>query len=265
MQVGVNGFSMRVLIEGRESAPAIVLHHALAADLSSFDEVAAALRPCFRVIRFDARGHGQSEATPAAYSLPQLACDVVALLDHLGIERAHFLGVSMGGMIGQQLALDHGPRVASLCLVSTTSCIPAEAQSMWQSRIAAVRNGGMATQADAAIARWLSPAAQSTRPDLVARLRASILATPVEGFVGWCEAIRALDTTARLRTITCPTLIIAGALDPGTPVAAAEAIHQAITGATLAVLPSVSHMLHLEAADRFTELVATFLDARETS
>ncbi len=128
MQATINGFRMNFTVEGPDAAPTVVLHHPLATDLTIWDELTAALLPRYRVVRFDARGQGASEVTPAPYALPTLAADTVALMDHLGVARAHFLGLSMGGMVGQHLGVDHGRRFLSLTLCSTTSRTPAAAQ-----------------------------------------------------------------------------------------------------------------------------------------
>lgn len=259
MQARLNGATLHCVDEGPRDRPAVLLHHSLAGTLALFDELAARLARRYRVVRFDARGHGRSETTPPPYTFEILAADAAALLDHLAIPRAHFLGLSMGGMIGQFMGLLHPDRVASLMLVSTTSRIPPEARPVWDERIAAVAASGMAGQVAGSIARWLSPAAQSDRPDLVRRLAAGIEATPSEGYIGWARVIRDLDVTERLGAISVPTLVVVGALDPGTPVAAAEAIHQRIPGSRLAVMPGLSHMLPIEAPDAFGEVVESFL------
>jgi 3-oxoadipate enol-lactonase len=259
MQARLNGATLDFADEGPRDRPAVLLHHSLAGTLALFDELAARLAGRYRVVRFDARGHGASETTPAPYDFETLTADVVALLDHLGIGRAHFLGLSMGGMIGQYMGLLHPDRVASLMLVSTTSRIPPEAHAIWDERIAAVTAAGMAGQVAGSITRWLSPTARTERPDLVHRLATSIEATPLEGFVGWARAIRELDVTDRLGAITAPTLVVVGALDPGTPVAAAEAIHARIPGSRLVVMPGLSHMLPIEAPDAFGAIVDDFL------
>ena len=264
MQPRLNGASLHIEVDGPAMAEAIVLHHALAGDLTTWNDLTRRLGERYRVVRMDARGHGASEATPAPYAFETLAADVVAALDHLAIERADFLGLSMGGMVGQYLGLLHPTRLNSLILVSTTSRIPPEARSVWDERIAAARAGGMATQVDAALKRWLSPAAQTGRPDLADRLAGMITATAVEGYAGWGGAIRDLDLSDRLAGIRAPTLVVVGELDPGTPVAAAEAIHAGIPGARLVVMRGLSHMLPLEAPDAFGQVVETFLAAVES-
>ena len=224
-------------------------------------QLTAALAPTYRVLRLDARGHGQSEAPKGAYAFETLAADVVALMDAVGFKKARFLGLSMGGMAGQFLGLLHADRFHSLTLVSTSSRIPAEAAPVWDQRVANARAGGMESQVQAALERWVSPTALKTRADLVERFSKMIAATPVDGYIGWCEAIRRLDITERLKTIKLPTLVIAGEIDPATPVAAHEAIHRAIPGSRLVVMPGVSHMLSAEAPEAFHGHVLSFLAA----
>lgn len=259
MQATINGFRMNFAVEGSTAAPAVVLHHPLATDLTIWDELTAALAPRYRIVRFDARGQGASEATPAPYALPTLAVDTVALMDHLGIAHAHFLGLSMGGMVGQHLGVDHGTRFLSLTLCSTTSRTPAAARPLWEERVTVVREKGMASQVEPALSRWLAPAS-AARPDLVARMRHYIESSPVEGYVGWCQAIRDLDITDRLKSITLPTCVIVGAADPSTPPAAAQVIHAAIAGSEYVEVPGVSHQLHVEQPATFNAHVLAFLN-----
>jgi 3-oxoadipate enol-lactonase len=260
MQATINGFRMNFAVEGPEAASAVVLHHPLATDLSIWDELTAALAPRYRVVRFDARGHGASEATPAPYDLAMLTADTVGLLDHLGLARAHFLGLSMGGMVGQHLGLAHPQRFASLILCSTSSRIPDEARPLWEERVRVAREQGMGAQVDLALSRWLAAASMQGKPALVARMRRYIEATPVEGYAGWCGAIRDLNVTDRLKAIRLPTLVIVGAEDPGTPPAAAQVIHREIAGSELVEVPGVSHQLHVEEPATFNRHVLAFLD-----
>src|SRR5262245_20158788 len=181
MQATINGFRMSFEVEGADSAPTVILHHPLATDLSIWDELAAALLPRYRVVRFDARGHGRSEATPAPYDLPMLTADVIGLMDHLGIARAHFLGLSMGGMVGQHLGVGQPHRFASLVLCSTSSRIPPEAQPLWDERVKVAREKGMASQVELALSRWLAESSRTGKPALVARMRRDIEGRPVEG------------------------------------------------------------------------------------
>jgi 3-oxoadipate enol-lactonase len=260
MQATVNGFRMNYKAEGPEAAPPVVLHHSLAMNLSLWDELTAALLPRYRVVRFDARGHGESEATKAPYTFETLAADVVGLMDTLEIERAHFVGLSMGGMVGQYLGLLHPRRFSSLTLASTSSRVPPEGRALWTQRVKDTREKGIQSQVAVAVPRWVTAANQKDKPQVVARLTRMLLGTPVEGFCGWGGAIATLDVTDRLKTITLPTCVIVGEEDPGTPPAAAQAIHREIAGSTLIVAPKLSHMLCAEEPAVFDKHVIDFLD-----
>ena len=260
MHATVNGFRMSFAVEGPDAGPAVILHHPLATDLTIWDELTAALRPRYRVVRFDARGHGASEATRAPYDFAMLGADVVGLMDHLKIARAHFLGLSMGGMVGQHLGLEHPQRFASLILCSTSSRIPDEARPLWDERVRIAREKGMASQVELALSRWLAAASMQSRPAVVARMRRYIEATPVEGYAGWCQAIRSLNVTGRLKAIRLPTRVIVGAEDPSTPPAAAQVIQREIAGSDLVEVPGVAHQLQVEEPVTFNRHVLEFLD-----
>lgn len=258
MQATINGVTMNYQVEGAANATAVVLHHPLATNLTIWNELTAALVPTYRVVRFDARGHGLSEAPKGPYDFATLSADVVALMDHLKIERAHFLGLSMGGMVGQYLGLDHARRFASLQLVSTSSRIPPEARQLWIDRVTVAREQGMTSQVAPAMPRWLTERNRAN-PALVARMTRFLETTPLEGYAGWCQAIEKLDVTARLKNITLPTQVIVGAEDPATPPAAAQAIHREIAGSTLIEMPATSHMLCAEDPATFHGHVLAFL------
>jgi 3-oxoadipate enol-lactonase len=260
MHASVNGIRLSYEVEGPSAGPTVVLHHPLATNLSIWDELTAALVPRYRVVRFDARGHGQSEASKAPYTFATLSADVIGLMDHLKIERAHFLGLSMGGMVGQHLGLDQPQRISSLILSSTSSRVPAEARALWDERVKDAREKGMASQVPTALQRWLAQATRDSKPAVVARMTRCLETTPVEGYVGWCQAIRNLDITDRLKGIKLPTRVIVGEADVGTPPAAAEAIHREIAGSDLVVVPGVAHMLHVEEPAVFNRHVLEFLD-----
>ena len=261
MQAQINGITMNYAVSGSNTAPAVVLHHPLATDLSFWDELTAALEPNYRVVRFDARGHGQSQAPAGRYDFKTLAGDVVGLMDHLGIKQAGYVGLSMGGMVGQVLGLNHADRFACLALVSTTSRVPAEFRALWSDRVIVAREKGMASQVEPAMARWVSAKTKATRPDLMARFSRMIEATPVEGYAGWCHCIETLDLTDQLKAITLPTRVIVGAEDPATTPAAAKIIHDQIAGSDLVIMPGVSHQLSAEDPATFHGHILPFLDA----
>jgi 3-oxoadipate enol-lactonase len=224
-----------------------------------WDPQAAALAKRYRVLRYDTRGHGGTDAPAGAYSLDQLADDARGLLKSLDIAGTHWVGLSMGGMIGQTLALSTPGMLRSLSLCDTSSRVPAEARPLWDERIAIAETKGMDPHVDTTIARWFTPKFIESRPDVVNPVRDMIRRTPPRGYAGCCHAIRALDLTDRLGAITLPTLIIVGAQDVGTPVAASQAIHERITGSELVILDPAAHLSNLEQPESFTRALETFL------
>lgn len=255
----INGISMRYDVQGAAEAPAVVLHHPLATDLTFWDELTAALLPRYRVVRFDARGHGRSEAPTGRYQFETLAADVVSLMDHVGVAKAAYIGLSMGGMVAHYLGLLHPQRFNSLVIVSSTSRVAPEFRSLWVDRVKVAREKGMASQVEPAMARWVAEATKRDKPELVKRFANMIESTPLEGYAGWCGAIELLDVTDKLGAIKLPVRVIVGDLDPATPIAASEVIHKAIPGSDLVILTGVSHMLSSEDPAAFHGVVLPFL------
>lgn len=254
-----DGLAFHAQLEGKPDAPAVVLHHPLATNLSYWDELTAALVSDYRVLRFDARGHGKTDAPQGPYPFETLAGDVVGLMDKAGITRAAFVGLSMGGMVGQYLGLLHPDRFSCLSIVSSSSRVAPEFRSLWVDRVKVAREKGMASQVEPAMARWIAETTRTRKPELISRFTRMIATTPLEGYAGWCGAIEHLDITARLGAITLPTQVIVGDKDPATPVAASEAIQKAIPGSKLVVLPDVSHMLSAEDPAAFHAALLPFL------
>jgi 3-oxoadipate enol-lactonase len=238
---------------------AVVLVHAIGCDLRMWDDVAPMLAKRLRVVRVDVRGHGASPVPPRPYSLGQLAGDVAAALDRLHIERAHWVGLSLGGMIGQAFALAHGERVGRLVLANTTSSYGADGRKMWEARATAVEDGGMAAITELAMTRYFSEDFRANHADVVARVRACFLETNPQGYIGCCDAIRDLDFTSQLARIKAPTLVIAGEKDAGTPPAMSETIAAKIPGARMAVIPGAAHLSAVESPAAFCALVLDFL------
>jgi len=247
-------------LDGPAGAPVITLSHSLAASLEMWEPQLPALTRRFRVLRYDTRGHGGSEVPPGAYTLRLLADDVRGLLGALGIERTHFIGLSLGGMIGQTIALEHPEILGRLVLADTASHMPPESGPLWDERIAKVEREGMAARVEETIGRWFTPPFIARSPDLVDRIRMLIRTTPPQGFIGCSRAIQRLNCTDRLGEIKAPTLIIVGADDLGTPVAASEVMQQRIPGSKLVVLESAAHLSNIEQAERFNQAVMTFLE-----
>jgi 3-oxoadipate enol-lactonase len=240
---------------------AVVLAHAIGLDHRMWDLLVEALSPRYRVVALDARGHGKSPVPPRPYSLAAMADDAAALLDRLGIRRAHWVGLSMGGMVGQAFALAHPGRLVRLVLANTTSSYGPEGPANWRARIKLVEDGGLAAIRDAVEARYFSEDFRKRHADVVATTMARFMESPAQGYLGCCDAIAELDYSRDLAHIAAPTLVIAGGADIGTPVAMHEALASAIPGARLTVIDGAAHLSATERPREFADLVAEFLQA----
>jgi len=259
MQIKAKGIQINFELSGKKGAPTVVLSHSLSSSLLMWNPQIDALNPYFLALRYDTRGHGASDAPSGSYTLELLAEDVIGLLDALGMDRVHFVGLSMGGMIGQCLALNHPQRLKSLALCDTASIVPAQAQPVWQERLDNVSKKGMEALLVETLERWFTPAFLKQNPPMVKLIRGQILATPVAGYIGCAEAIRRLNYLDRISRIKIPTMIMVGEDDPGTPVSASEAMHERITGSKLVVLPSARHLSNVEQTDPFNAALSGFL------
>jgi 3-oxoadipate enol-lactonase len=260
MKTTANGISINYVLEGPAHAPVVTLSHSLATDLSMWDLQIAALTARYRVLRYDTRGHGGTDAPPGPYSLDQLAEDARGLLQALGIGRTHWVGLSMGGMVGQTVALTQAQLFRSLVLCDTTSRIPAEAKPLWDQRISTAERQGMEPLVEPTIERWFTAPFCERGGAVLEQVRAMIRATDPRGYTGCCHAIAALDLTDRLGAIRVPTLVIVGEEDVGTPVAASRTIQAQIEGAELIILKSASHLSNMEQPAEFERALLGFLD-----
>ncbi len=255
MFLHANGIDIHVRIEGPAAAPALLLVHSLGTGMAVWDAQAEALSRRFRVIRADLRGHGLTTTTDGPGSIAGFAQDMLAVLDALGVNQAHVGGLSIGGMIAQSIAYQAPSRVISLILCDTAMIIPSP--QMWHARCATVRAEGMAAIAEGVMQRWV------TQPFLTAPaamgLRAMLLRTPAEGYAAAAEAIAAADLTEQTATLRLPTLILVGDQDLATPVPAAEALHAAIKGSHLVILPNAAHLPTVEQPDAVTHAIGNFL------
>ncbi len=259
MQIKANGVRMNYELSGKKGAPVVVLSHSLSSSLLMWNPQMDALNAYFQVLRYDTRGHGATDAPSGSYTLELLAGDVIGLLDVLGMDQVHFVGLSMGGMIGQCLALNYPHRLNSLVLCDTASIVLAEAQPLWQERLDKVGKKGMEALSEETMERWFTPAFLRQNPPTVRLIREQILATPAKGYIGCAEAIRRLNYLDQISGIKTPTLIMVGEDDPGTPVSASKAMHERIAGSTLVVLPSARHLSSVEQPDLFNAALLKFL------
>jgi 3-oxoadipate enol-lactonase len=259
MRISANGISINYQIDGPEGAPWLVFSNSLITDLTMWDEQVAELKQSFRVLRYDQRGHGGTQPTEGKYSFDLLVADVVALFDALGIERAHFAGISMGGMTALFLAQRHPQRfdriIACDCGPAST---PASAQQ-WQERIALATEKGMPALADVTIPRWFPPEFVATKAPVLDKVRGMIVGTPLAGFAGCAQALSDYDLRPGLAGINHPTLLVVGAKDA--TLAGIKQIKEAVRGSTLVELEGAGHLSNLEQPGNFTRAIRDFLEA----
>jgi len=250
---------LRHEFRGKRGSPALVFTGSLGTDLTMWLPQSDVLKPHFCTLRYDIRGHGASEVPPGPYSMDDLGSDLVALMDHVGIERASLCGLSIGGMISMWVAAHAPERVNRLVLCCTSAQLgPASA---WIDRAATVRADGVEAIADVVLDRWFTPGFAAAHPELIERMRAKLIATPREGYAGCCEAIAAMDLTGDLPRITAPTLVISAAEDPSIPPEHGRRIAELIPGARFELVPDARHIASIEQADRMTALIQEFLNA----
>jgi len=256
---GMTAVEVHHEVVGAADAPVVVLCSSLGASLEMWDPQLSALTERFRVVRFDARGHGRSPVPPGPYSLDDLADDVIGLLDRLEVLRAHVVGLSLGGMTAMRVAIRDPARVDRLVLLSTAARLGPP--QTWAERAALVRAEGMAPVAAVVVTRWLTQEHRNSDPACAARLVAMVEANPVEGYASSCAAVEHMDLRAELPAITAPTLAIAGAEDPVTPPALLEEIVTRIVGSRLAVVERAAHLANLDQPEQVNQLLVTHLTA----
>jgi 3-oxoadipate enol-lactonase len=255
-EINADGCNIHVEVEGPERAPVLMLSNSLGTNLHMWDEQVAPFTRHFRLLRYDRRGHGKSDAPKGPYSMEQLGRDVLAILDHLGIAKINWCGLSMGGMVGMWLGSQAPQRIDKLILSNTTAYFADKA--MWDARIKTVRENGLSAIVDANMERWFTNAFRERSPEAIARIREMFLSTNVDGYIGCGEAIRAMDHRPLLSKINAPTLVIAGRHDPTTTLEAGEFIAQHMPNARLAVLDT-AHIANMEQPKEYADTVLGFL------
>lgn len=245
-------------VSGPAGAPALLLINSIGTTRALWHHQVAHLHGAWRVIRYDARGHGRSSAPAGDYTLAQLGHDAVAVLDAAGAPTAHVCGISLGGLTALWLGLHQAARVDRLVLANTAARIGS--LESWAERMALVRDGGMPAVADRAMATWFTPAFHAREPETVASFRAMVAGCAPTGYLGCCAALRDADVRDDVGRLRVPVLAIAGTRDAATPPAGVEFIRDRVPGAALVAF-DVAHLSNVEAADGFTAAVASFLSA----
>jgi 3-oxoadipate enol-lactonase len=255
----INGIVLHYSDTGpRPDAPTLVFSNSLGTDLRAWDRLTALLAGRFRIVRYDKRGHGLSQATPAPYRIDDHMSDLIGLLDHLRLDRVVLCGLSVGGLIAQGIAARQPERLQALILCDTAAKIGTA--DMWASRIEAIEQGGIEAVADLVIERWLSAAFRSSRPDETAGWRNMVVRTPVEGYLGTCTAIRDADLSAKASRIEVPTLCIVGGEDIATPPDLVRGTADLIPGARFEVIDGAGHLPCIEQPEIMASLITSFLE-----
>ena len=256
--MGLTAVEVPYRVDGPDDAPPLVLSNSLGSTSEMWDPQIPALAERFRVIRYEVRGHDGAPAPDGAYSLDDLGADVLALLDRLRVKRTHFAGLSLGGMTGMWLAVNVPERVDRLVLLCTSAMLSKEHD--WPLRARTVREKGTGAVAEAVVERWFTPAFTQANPDVAARMRDMVAATPPAGYAGCCDAIDAMDLVDDITAVRAPTLVIAGREDPATPPPHAEQIAAQIPGARLELVDA-AHLASYERPDEVTALILSHLEA----
>lgn len=259
----INGIRVRYEHGGDKSKPAIVLSNSMSTSLEMWNPQWADLCKEFQVLRYDTRGHGQTDAPADAYTMTGLADDLLALMDAVGIEKAHFVGLSLGGMIAQQIAVMRPERVRSLCLIATTAKSPGGDPRYWNARLSQIKESQtFEVVLPLILDKWLTMKFRRDHPKDFAFLSQFILDTPVDGYIGGISAIRDFDILDKIHEIAVPTLVIEGEEDSSTTVEDGKAIVARIPNSELRIIPNKRHILNWEAKDTIDAWLFDWLRAQ---
>jgi 3-oxoadipate enol-lactonase len=259
MQVEANGIEFNVKMDGHRGSPWLVLSNSLATNLSMWDRQVEALRDRFRILRYDQRGHGESDAPAGRYEFNTLVADVVALLDALEIQRTHFAGLSMGGMTAIALAEQHPERVDRVVACDCGPASTPQSAQQWEERIAQAREHGMQGLVQPTIERWFPAEFIAANPDTIEKVRHMIRTTPLNGFTGCAYALSNFDLRPGLAGIRNPVQFICGGKDPS--LAGTKALHAAVAGSAFVEIPGAGHISNMENPTTFTHALQEFLEA----
>lgn len=256
----IRGARLAWRLDGDPAAPVVMLSNSLLSTHTMWDWQMPALLERYRVLRYDTRGHGQSQVTPGPYSIEMLADDAAALVRHAQVGRVHFVGLSKGGMIAQQFALRHPELLRSIVLCDTASEMPTRA--MWDARLATARSEGVPGLLESTLKRWFVPGFAERDPQAIEAVRRFILANTAEGYIACASAVRDMSQTHLLRRINVPSTIIVGRDDPACTLAQSEVLQREIRGATLSVIDQAAHLSNIEQPAEFNRLLRAFLDGQ---
>jgi len=259
MKAKVNGIETNYEIHGKEGAPWLTFSHSLACSLRMWDGQIDEFKDRFRILVYDTRGHGGSEAPKGPYTLDMLAEDLRQLLDQLKIKKTNYVGLSMGGMIGQVLALTDPGLFDRVVLADTGHAQTPETRKQWDERIQTASTKGMQPLVEPTLGRWFTEPFLKSKPQVVKKIADLIAATPVPGYVGCCQAISNLNTTARLKDIKNPVLAIAGEQDAAAP--GTRYIGENVPGAKTVMVPQAAHIANIEQAEAFNRALREFLSS----
>lgn len=251
-----DGCRINVEVSGSDSAPALMLSNSLGTNIHMWDDQVDEWARQFRVIRYDRRGHGGSDAPAGPYSMERFGRDVLSVLDALGVERTHWCGLSMGGMVGQWLGANAPDRIGKLILSNTNYYY--DDKKPWDDRIRFLQNNPLEKLVDPNMERWFTAGFRAKAPQAIDRMKEIFLSSDKQGYMACCGAIRDMDFRASNASITAPTLVIVGAQDPATPPARGEDIARQIPGATVVSIDA-SHISNVEQPGAYTRAVLDFL------
>jgi 3-oxoadipate enol-lactonase len=258
MKIKANGITINYRIDGAERAPWLVFSNSLATSLTMWDEQAAALQGNFRVLRYDQRGHGDTEAPAGRYAFDTLLADALALMDALGIAKASFAGLSMGGATALGLAERHPDRFERIIVADSPCQSTPQSSQQWEERIAVAQKQGIEGLVEPTVGRWFPPETVAENPPYLDKIRAMIRGTPINGFIGCAAALAAHDYAAAVASVKCPTLFIVGEKDGATPAAMAK-LHDKLPGSRFVALPGAGHISNMDRAAEFNSALRDFL------
>jgi 3-oxoadipate enol-lactonase len=262
MHTNANGISIHCQIDGPQGAPWLVLSNSLATDFSMWDAQARELSGAFRVLRYDQRGHGKSEAPAGRYTFDLLIADALALMDAHGVSQANFCGLSMGGATALGLAQRHPDRIARAIVCDSGCASTPQSAQQWEERIVAAQKGGMEPLVEPTVTRWFPPDVVAKNPPYLDKARRMIADTPVNGFIGCAAALADHDFRSNVAATRPPVLFIAGEKDAGGAVPTAmKAMHQDLKGSRYVELPGAGHISNLDDPAGFTRALRDFLAA----